>query len=154
MLNTGHILNHRKIKGYMDKFTKYYSDPEKVKEISEYVHLNFRLIMTKMVSEMRRKLDITPDIENTDGYISLMYALQGRLLNEMVYSMAAICQESGMKLTEILPPMTLIWILEMMKGVNPLNGALRQDMVDLYTFKKYYMENIEELRENVEALPK
>ena len=138
----------------MDKFTKYYSDPKKVEEMSEYVHLNFRLIMTKMVSEMRRKLDIAPDQKNTDGYMSLMASLQGRLMNEMVYSMAGLCQHLNMKLTDILPPMTLIWILEMMKGVNPLNGALRQEVVDLDTFNRYYMENIEELRKDVEALPK
>lgn len=138
----------------MDKFTKYYGDPKKVEEMSEYVHLNFRLIMTKMVSEMRRKLHIAPDRQNTEGYMSLLASLQGRLMNEMVYSMAGLCQSVNMKLTEILPPMTLIWILEMMKGLNPLNGALRQEMVDLDTFNKYYMENIAELRENVEALPK
>jgi hypothetical protein len=138
----------------MDKFTKYYSDPKKVEEMSDYVHLNFRLIMTKMVSEMRRKLDVKPDKENSEGYMSLLASLQARLMNEMVYSMAGLCQTLNMKLTDILPPMTLIWILEMMKGVNPLNDALRQDGVDLDTFNKYYLENIEQLRKDVEALPK
>ena len=75
-----------------DKFTEYYSTPEKIAELSEYVHLNFRVIMTKMQSEMRRKLDIEPNMENRDGYYSLMLSLQGRLFNEMVYSLVSVLQ--------------------------------------------------------------
>lgn len=58
-----------------DKFKDYYNSEERIKELSEYVHLNFKLIHTKMVSEMRRKLDITPDLSNTDGYASLLISL-------------------------------------------------------------------------------
>lgn len=139
----------------MDKFQKYYSQEEKIREMSEYVHLNFRLIMTKMTSEMRTKLDIKPDYENSEGYMSLMASLQGRLMNEMVYSMAGLCQSLNMSLLEILPPTTLIMILELMKGINPLHGVIRKDgIVNIETFNKYYLENIKELRENIEALPK
>lgn len=139
----------------MDKFAKYCSTEEKISEISEYVHLNFKLIMTKMTSEMRRKLDITPDMKNPDGYVSLILSLQGRLFNEMVYSMAAVLQTTNMRLIEVLPPATLIMILEMMQGVNPLHGSERKDVKDDQDgFLKYYAMHIDEIRKCIEALPK
>lgn len=137
-----------------DKFVKYYSTEEKIKEMSEYVHINFRLILTKMLSEMRRKLDIKPDQQNSEGYVSLMMSLQGRLFNEMVYSMCGSCQSHNMKITEVVPPITLLMLLELMKGINPLQGHLRRDVVDLDVFNKYYLEHVDELREVLEALPK
>lgn len=138
-----------------DKFAEYYNTPEKIQELSEYVHLNFRLIQTKMLSEMRRKLDITPDLENTEGYVSLMLSLYGRMFNEMTYGLCGICQSSETKVSDIIPETTLKIFLDLWEGKNPLNGRLRTDVKDdLVGFKKYYLENIDELRSNKEALPK
>jgi len=144
-----------KIREYMtDKFAEYYNTPEKIKELSEYVNLNFRLIWTKMLSEMRRKLDIKPNLENSEGYISLMMSLEGRLFNEMVYSLAGSCQSNKMKITEIIPPMTFLILFDFIEGKNPLNGKLRKDICSQEKFNEYYLEHINALREIVEALPK
>src|SRR5208283_1099163 len=91
-------------------------------------HLNFKLIQTKMISEMRRKFDIKPSRDNSEGYISLMVSLYGRMFNEMIYSLAGICQSCDMKLTKIAPPLTLSLLLDLIEGKNPLNGKLRSDI--------------------------
>jgi hypothetical protein len=139
----------------MDKFAEYHKTDEKIQELSEYVHLNFKLIQTKMISEMRRKLDINPDMGNSDGYVSLMVSLYGRMFNEMVYSLSGICQALKMNASDIVPITTLKVFLDLWEGKNPLNGRLRTDVKeDLDGFKKYYLENIDELRKNIDALPK
>lgn len=139
----------------MDKFAKHCNSQEKIKEFSEYVHLNFKLIMTKMISEMRRKLDIEPDMNNPDGYVSLMVSLYGRMFNEMVYSLAGISQATNTPVNEIVPETSLKIFLDLWEGKNPLAGRLRSDVKeDLAGFKRYYLEHIDELRENAEALPK
>lgn len=139
----------------MDKFKEYYNSEEKISELSEYVHLNFKLIHTKMLSEMRRKLEITPDITNVDGYLSLLISLFGRMFNELVYSMCGICQSTGLKSSEILPETTIKILLDLYEGKNPLNGRIRTDVKeDLEIFKKYYIKNIDDLRNIKECLPK
>jgi hypothetical protein len=139
----------------MDKFANYYNNEDKIQELSNYVHENFKLIQTKMISELRRKLDITPDMENTDGYVSLMVSLYGRMFNEMVYGLSGICQSTKMKAQDIIPLTTLKIFLDLWEGKNPLKGRMRTDIKeDLEGFKKYYTENIDKLREIKEALPK
>lgn len=139
----------------MDKFVEYYNTDEKIEELSQYVHENFKLIHTKMISEMRRKLDITPDMQNPDGYVSLMVSLYGRMFNEMVYSLAGISQATGSKASEIIPQTTLKVFLDLYEGKNPLGGRIRTDVKEnLEGFKKYYLENIDALREAKNALPK
>jgi hypothetical protein len=139
-----------------DKFAEYYNaDPKRIDELSEYVHLNFKLIHTKMISEMRRKLDIQPDMKNSEGYLSLMVSLYGRMFNEMVYSLCGLCQSCNMKASEIIPESTLKIFLDLWEGKNALQGRMRTDVKeDLEGFKKYYLNNIEELRAHEEALPK
>ncbi len=138
-----------------DKFAAYYSNEKRIQELSDYVHENFKLIQTKMISEMRRKLDITPDMSNRDGYISLMVSLYGRMFNEMIYSLAGMSQSTNVKASEIVPETTLKVFLDLYEGKNPLNGRMRTDVKeDLEGFKKYYLENIDALREVKEALPK
>jgi hypothetical protein len=138
----------------MDKFAKYYSDEKKIKELSQYVHENFKLIHTKMISELRRKLDIIPDMQNPDGYVSLMVSLYGRMFNELIYGLAGISQATNKKASEIIPQTTLKVFLDLYEGKNPLNGRMRTDVKeDLEGFKKYYLENIDALREVKEALP-
>ena len=139
-----------------DKFAEYYqNNEERINELSEYVHLNFKLIHTKMISEMRRKLDITPDMNNSVGYVSLMLSLYGRMVNELVYGLAGISQSTKTPVNQIIPETTLKILLDMWEGKNPLNGRIRTDIKeDLEGFKKYYLENIDELRECDEALPK
>jgi hypothetical protein len=45
--------------------------------------------------------------------------------------------------------------LKLLKGENPLEGLPRNDVKDdLAAFKKYYLAEINALRENYEALPK
>lgn len=139
----------------MDKFAQHCNSEEKIEEFSEYVHLNFKLIMTKMISEMRRKLDINPDMNNSEGYVSLMVSLYGRMFNEMVYSFAGISQATDSPVNAIVPETSLKIFLDLWEGKNPLEGRLRSDVKeDLAGFKRYYLKHIDELRENVEALPK
>ena len=139
----------------MDKFAEYYNNPEKIEELSLYVHENFKLIQTKMISEMRRKLDINPDMENSEGYVSLMVSLYGRMFNEMVDGLAGVCQSTKMNASEIIPQTTLKLFLDLWEGKNPLNGRMRTDVKeDLEGFKKYYLSNINELRQHKQALPK
>src|ERR1700685_4432185 len=106
-----------------DKFLEYYNTEEKISEMSEYVHLNFKLIHTKMLSEMRRKLDMSnpPDMSNRDGYLSLMISLYGRMFNEMVYSLCGFCQSLDVKASEIIPQPTLKIFLDLWEGKNALN---------------------------------
>lgn len=138
-----------------DKFADYYNTEERIQELSQYVHENMKVISTKMISEMRRKLDITPEMQNTDGYVSLLVSLQGRMFNELVYGLSAICQNLNMKVHEIVPIQTLNILLKLLKDENPLNGLPRNDVKsDPEWVKKYYEPVIEELRSIVEALPK
>lgn len=138
----------------MNNFLKYQDTEEKRDEFSEYVHLNFRLIMTKMQSEMRRKLDIEPCNNNENGYYDLLASLTGRTFNEMVYCLCGMLQAWDMKFNEIIPNAITLILLDLMAGINPLNGGLRKDVVDLDVFNKYYMDHIAELRKHFEALPK
>lgn len=138
-----------------DKFKKYYNSDERVKELSEYVHLNMKLIHTKMLKEMRTKLDLTPDVNNSDGYVSMLISLHGRMLNELVYGMAGICQSFKLKASDIIPEDTLKILLDLWEGKNYLQGRIRSDVKDdLEGFKKYYLENIDDLKDASEALPK
>lgn len=138
----------------VDKFAEYHSNEEKIRELSEYVHQNFKLIHTKMASEMRRKLDITLDMNNVDGYVSLMVSLYGRMFNELVYGLAGISQATKTPVDKIIPDLTLKVFLDLYEGKNPLQGRLRTDVKeDLEGFKKYYLDNIDQLREAKEALP-
>jgi hypothetical protein len=138
-----------------NKLENYYNSEEKIKELSEYVHINFKLIHTKMLSEMRRKLDLTPDLQNSDGYISLMVSLYGRMFNEFIYGLAALTQSMKINISDIVPEMTLKILLDLYEGKNVLNGRIRNDVKeDIEGFKAYYLNNIDELRKVIEALPK
>jgi len=138
-----------------DKFAEYYSSKERQEELSQYVHENFKIIQSKMISEIRRKLDITPDMENTDGYVSLMVSLHGRMFNEMVYSLCGMCQSTRTKATEIIPIQTIDVLICILNDVNPLKGEIRSDVRnEPDKFKKLYLECINELREIKEGLPK
>lgn len=139
----------------MDKFAKFYETEEKQAELSEYVHLNFKLIHTKMISELRRKLDIDPAMSNEEGYLSLLVSLNARMFDELIYSMCAICQSVNMKASEIIPIATIQIFLDLLEGKNALGGRIRTDVKnDLEGFKEYYTKHIDELRKVVEALPK
>lgn len=140
----------------MDKFVAYYNTPERLEELSDYVHLNFHLIQTKMVSEMRRKLNITPDLENSDGYGSLSASLYFRMFNEIMYGMAGMCQAFDLKFNEVVAPSTMEILFMLMKGENPLGGKLRTDLNHISQERRntYYLTYIDELRKNLEALPK
>lgn len=138
----------------MNKFHKYYDTSEKIKEISLYVHNNFKLIMTKMLSEMRRKLDIESEISNEEGYLDLAVSLQGRLFNEMVYSLAGVCQSTNLNFKDIIPKQTILILLDLMNGKNYLEGNQREDVPkDLKGFFEYYQKEVEDLRKVLEALP-
>ncbi len=138
-----------------DKFAEYYSTEERVKELSQYVHENFKIIQTKMISEMRRKLDIAPDYQNRDGYVSLMVSLYGRMFNEMVYGLAGFCNNPGIDGTQIISIHTIDILITLLKGESPLNGKIRTDVKNNpEAFKKMYLDCIEELREVKEGLPK
>jgi hypothetical protein len=140
----------------MNKLAQYYNSEERISELSEYVHKNFHLIQTKMISEMRRKLDITPDMTNSDGYVSLMVTLYGRMFNEMIYGMAGMCQSTDMKIIDIVPKTTFDILFDLIEGKNPLNGGLRRDVREFSREERnaYYLENVEQLRNNLDALPK
>ena len=138
----------------MNKFEKYYSTDEKISELSEYVHINFHLISTKMISEMRRKLDISPSLSNAE-YISLLVSLYGRMFNELVYSLCGLCQSTSVKCKEILPLTTLQILLDLLEDKNVLNGRMRNDIkTTLENKNEYYLKHIDELRKVIEALPK
>jgi len=138
-----------------DKFAEYYNSPERIKEMSEYVHLNFKLIHTKMISEMRRKFNIEPSLDNKEGYVSLMLSLYGRMFNEMIYGLAGISQSTNIPVDQIVPEKTLKILLDLWEGKNPLNGRMRTDVKeDLKGFQEYYLKHIDALREDKDALPK
>ena len=138
-----------------DKFTAYYNNDKRIQELSEYVHENFKLIQVKMISEMRRKLDISPNMNNQDGYVSLMVSLYGRMFNEMVYGLAGICQSTNVKASDLIPETTIKIFIDLYEGKNFLNGNERTDIKeDLQSFKSYYLQHIEKLREVKEALPR
>lgn len=137
-----------------NKFTNYYDTEEKIKELSEYVHLNYKLILTKMTSELRRKLDIDPHLDST-AYYSLMGSLSGRLFNEMIYSLSGTCQSLNLSFIELIPIKTIQILFDLIEGKNPLEGRIRTDVKeDIDGFRKYYLEEIDKLRKHIESLPK
>lgn len=110
--------------------------------------------MTKMLSEMRRKLDIESEISNEEGYLDLAVSLQGRLFNEMVYSLAGVCQSTNLNFKDIIPKQTILILLDLMNGKNYLEGNQREDVPkDLKGFFEYYQKEVEDLRKVLEALP-
>lgn len=144
-----------------NKFTEYYSTEEKIAEMSEYVHFNYKMIMTKMQSETRRKLDIAPSGNNDEGYYDLMLSLSARMFNEMVYSACGICKSCDMKITDLLPPHTLILLLKLLKNEDAslseefINWAAKCGTAEeKHKFEEFYVKEIEEIRSNLEALPK
>jgi hypothetical protein len=105
--------------------------------------------------EIVRKLDIQINMNNSDGYLSLMVSLFGRMFNELVYSLAGVCQSLNIKASEIISELTMKILLDLFEGKNPLNGRLRTDVKeDLQGFKKYYLDHIDDLRNIDECLPK
>lgn len=77
------------------------------------------------------------------------------MFNELVYGLCGYCQSLNLKGSDIIPDMTLKILLDLYEGKNALNGRIRTDVKeDLEGFRKYYLENIDALRENQEALPK
>jgi hypothetical protein len=139
----------------MDKFAEYFkNNPDKIEDLSEYVHINMKIIMTKMTSEMRRELEIIPNHTNTEGYVSLMTSIYGRMFNEMIYGMSAFCQAYKLKATDIIPIATIDILIGLLKDSNPLKGEGRADVPDnLRKFEEMYVECIDELRAVKEALP-
>ncbi len=138
----------------MDKFAEYFKNQNRMQELSEYVHKNFHLIATKMISEMRRKLDIKPDLKNSEGYISLMVTLYGRMFNELVYSLCGICQTFNLELKDILPTDTIRIFKNLLEGKNELNGLLRKDVnPNKHEKEEYYLQHIDFIRKVEEALP-
>jgi hypothetical protein len=60
-----------------------------------------------------------------------------------------------MQLTDIVPPLTLMMLLDLIGGENPLKGALRSDVENNpEAFNKFYLKNVDTLREVIEALPR
>lgn len=138
-----------------DKFAEYYSTEEKIQELSQYVHENMKIIGTKMLSEMRRKLDLTPDLTNKDGYVSLMVSLIGRIFDEEIYSLCGYCQSLKLDVKEVIPLVSLRMLVSLLEGKNPLNGLPRDDIrEDRENFERMYKECISYIRSVVEALPK
>jgi hypothetical protein len=73
----------------------------------------------------------------------------------MVYGLSGICQSMQTDASAIIPKSTLKILLDLYEGKNPLEGRLRTDVEeDLEAFKKYYLENIQSLRSEKNALPK
>ncbi|SRR6266851_1203413 len=145
-----------KEKQMINKFEEYYKDnDERSKQFSMYVHMNFRLILTKMLSEMRRKLDIVPDLESTEGYISLMVTLQVRLFNEMIYSLCETFQSTHIKAKLVIPEMTIKLFNDLLEDkIYLIQEDSEVRFIDQDTFNKYYLENIDQLRKNQYYLPK
>lgn len=138
-----------------DKFAAYYNTEERIEELSQYVHENFKVIHTKMCSEMRRKLDLTADLQNTDGYVSLSVTLYARMFHELVYGLSGMCQCFKMEASQIISLPTLHVLLKLLQNENPLNGFPRSDIKhDPHWYEKYYEPVIDELRSVVEALPR
>jgi hypothetical protein len=141
----------------MDKFASYYNNEDRIQELSNYVHQNMKVIMTKMISEIRRDLDMEAPVglDNRDGYLSLLCSLHGRMFNEIVYSSAGICQSAHIKFTQMIPHTTIEILFKLIQDINPLNGQKHTDVKEnLEGFKAYYLTQIDKLRAVVEALPK
>jgi len=137
-----------------DKFANYCNTEERIKELSDYVHLNCKMIIVKMVSEMRRKLDIEPDRENKEGYVSLQLSIIGRMFNELVYALYAACHSHNMHFLDIVPRSTCAILMDLIQGKDTFDeGKLPDINKDLEKFNKYYLSQIDELRKNLEALP-
>ncbi len=140
-----------------DKFAEYYDygkNQKRVDELSDYVHLNMKMIATKMQSEMRRELDIKPDLENSEGYVSLMVSLYGRMFNEIVYCLSGLCLGSKIKLQELIPQETLIILFNLLEGKYPTTEELMaRTKITKEEFNEYYLKNIDSLRKNIETLP-
>lgn len=139
-----------------DKFVKYMSTEERMKDFSQYVHENMKIIHTKMLSEMRRKLDMgEPDMSNSNGYLSLMVSTYGRMFNEIVYGCCGICQSTKIHPREVINLQTLRMLVSLLEGKNPLNGLPRLDVnEDKENFQRLYLECIDDLRRVKEGLPK
>jgi hypothetical protein len=135
-----------------DKFKERYSQDHQVKELAQYVHENFKLIIAKMASEMAKKLDIKGDRQNSEGYVSMVITIQGALFNEMVVSLCSTCQALNLEAFEIVPAYTVQILADLLEGNNPLHGGERTDVVnDIEGFRKYYDTHIQRLRESAEA---
>ena len=139
-----------------DKFLEYMNKPGEMENFSQYVHQNMKIINTKMLSEMRRKLEMgDPDMSNSNGYVSLMASLYGRMFSEMFYGMCGFCQALKCPASEMINIVTLSMLTSLLQGKNPLNGLPRSDVKeDKQEFERLYLECIDHLRKVTEALPR
>lgn len=137
-----------------DKFAEYFKHRQE--DLSEYVHMNHRLIITKMLSEMRRKLEIEPDLQNKDGYVSLMVSLQVRLLNECIYALVGYCEAFKLKFTDIIPITTIELLFRLIEGKTTVNADTLHLLpkIPKEKMEEYYLSNIEDLRKVIQELPK
>jgi hypothetical protein len=100
---------------------EYYSTQEKASELTQYIHENYKLIMTKMLSEMRRKLDIDT---GTNEYYTLMVGLMSRFFHEITMAMAGVCQSVGVQGSDFIHPDSLKIFLDVYEGKDVLNGRI------------------------------
>lgn len=148
-------------KGPKEKLHDFFATQENVDALSKYVELNFNMIMTKMQSEMRRKHEIPPENTNENGYYDLLVTLYSCMFSEMVIAFSGICRSTDAKFIDCIPKNVLLSLLDLLqaKTLDPVIPEIlkmrRENMAkDRETFNDYYISQIDELRNNLEALPK
>lgn len=138
----------------MNKFEEYMKNNEE--NLSKYVHFNVKLIATKMISEMSRKLDVYTTPHEQEDFFSLMISLHGRMFNEIIYALSGFSENFNLKFYEIISPLTLKLLFSLMKeekiDLNEIKDT--QLSVNSQEFKDFYEKNIEEITSFKEALPK
>lgn len=117
-----------------------------------YTHQNFKLIVVKIVSEMRRKLDITPDIHNR-SYVTLQIEILMALFQESFMELCGILQTFNVQSSQITDKDFMIMLKTFVNGKNPFAGIPRESIDEFEDFHKFYNEHVNALRENEDALP-
>jgi len=126
----------------MGKLEDIRNDEKEVKFFSELVHNYYKLAMMRVMQQLRERWSLSPQ-EVQEIIISIM----GRMVNECAYGLHGAMKGTGMRIEQILPPMTIQILKEALLHGNVVDPATRKDInIDIQEFKNF----LNHLREEID----
>lgn len=117
----------------MRKLEKIKNNELEVKFFSELVHNYHKLAIMRVMQILREKWNL-----NSNETQELIYSIIGRMVNESAYALCGAMQGTGMRIEEILPPMTIQILKESLLHGNVVDPQQRKDInTDIKMFKDF-----------------
>jgi len=120
----------------MRKLEKIRNDKEEIEFFSLLVHNYHKLATMRIMQILREKWNLDED-ETKEIIISII----GRMVNESAYALHGIMKGSGMRIEQILPPMTIQILKEALLHGNVIDPQQRMDInTDIKEFKDFLVK--------------